>query len=307
VVVADIAADPRWADYRDLALRHGLRACWSTPILSSGGRVLGTFAIYYREPRTPTSHEQNVIERITHLASIAIEREQAEAALGELAGRLIDAQEDERKRIGRELHDHISQTLSVLTIKIDQLSAHEEIPPGIGVALGELRQDTCDIADDVRRLSHRLHSATLDYLGLVPALEKLVTEFSERHDVAITFTHASIPSSIPPEIAVCLFRVTEESLTNIAKHSHARSATVRASCEPDGIQLTVEDTGMGFDPAMLARRAGLGFVSMQERLRALHGTMQVDSVPSRGTRIVAWVPAPTTAASPPVLHRTETV
>ena len=81
VVVSDIATDPLWADFRDLALGHGLRACWSTPILSSEGRVLGTFAIYYREPRTPTPHEHNIIEQITHLASIAVEREQAEAAL----------------------------------------------------------------------------------------------------------------------------------------------------------------------------------------------------------------------------------
>jgi signal transduction histidine kinase len=293
VVVSDIAIDPLWADYRDLALAHGLRACWSTPVLSSEGRVLGTFAIYYREPRTPTPHERNVVERVTHLASIAIEREPAEGVLRELAGRLIDAQEEERKRIGRELHDHVSQTLNVLTITIDQLRADREIPCGVADALEGLRRKTNDVTDDVRRLSHRLHSSTLDYLGLVPALQMLVSEFSERHGIGITFAHASMPAALPSEVALCLFRVAEESLTNIAKHSKASTAQVNVAGAADGIHLTVQDAGDGFDVHGVESRAGLGFVSMQERLRLLHGTIRVDSAPARGTRIDAWIPQPT--------------
>jgi signal transduction histidine kinase len=142
----------------------------------------------------------------------------------------------------------------------------------------------------VRRLSHRLHSSTLDYLGLVPALQKLVSEFSERHGIAITLGHASLPPALPSDVALCLFRIAEESLTNIAKHSQARSANMYVAGAPDGIHLTVEDAGAGFDITTLSSKAGLGFVSMQERLRALHGTVHVDSAPSRGTRIVAWVP-----------------
>jgi signal transduction histidine kinase len=288
--VSDIATDPLWADYRDLALGHGLRACWSTPIVSSEGKVLGTFAIYYREPRAPTASEQTIVERITHLASIAVEREQADQALEDLAGRLIHAQEEERKRIGRELHDHVGQMLGILTIKIDQLRASGEMASGFIVALEDLRQGTTDISDDVRRLSHRLHSSTLDYLGLVPALQKLVSEFSERHGIPIAFAHASMPLSVPSEVALCLFRVAEESLTNIAKHSQARSANVHVAGAPDGIHLTVEDAGTGFDMTSFGNKAGLGFVSMQERLRVLHGTIRVDSAPSLGTRIAAWVP-----------------
>jgi signal transduction histidine kinase len=223
------------------------------------------------------------------------ERKLTEQALEDLAGRLIKAQEEERSRIGRELHDHISQTLGVLTIKIDQLRANGEIPPGIGGVLDELRRDTSEITDDVHRLSHRLHSSTLDYLGLVPALQKLVSEFSARHDIAVTFAHVSLPPSLPSEVALCLFRIAEESLTNIAKHSKARSANIQVAGAPDGIHLSVEDAGAGFDMTTLESKAGLGFVSMQERLRALRGTIHVDSAPSRGTRIDAWVP-PTTPA-----------
>ena len=219
------------------------------------------------------------------------DRKRAEEALEELAGRLIHAQEEERSRIGRELHDHISQTLGILTIKIDQLRAESEVPDVVGGALDDLRRDTVEITDDVHRLSHRLHSSTLDYLGLVPALQKLVTEFSERHAIAIEFRHAALPAPLPSDVALCLFRVTEEALANIAKHSHAPSAHVYVNGGPDGIHLTVEDAGTGFDASRITKGGGLGFVSMQERLRVLRGTVRVDSSPARGTRVDAWIPA----------------
>jgi PAS domain S-box-containing protein len=216
---------------------------------------------------------------------------QAEQDLEELAGRLIDAQEEERSRIGRELHDHISQMLGVLTIRIDQLRADDATPPPVAGALEELRQSTSELTDDIHSLSHRLHSSALDYLGLVPALQKLVNEFSARHSIAVDFSHASVPVPLRSDVALCLFRVTEESLTNIVKHSHARSARVAASGHADGLRLTIEDNGRGFDVDSLEHRAGLGFVSMRERLRVLRGTVRVDSAASRGTKIDVWVPA----------------
>ena len=219
------------------------------------------------------------------------DRKRAEQELEELAGRLIHAQEQERSRIGRELHDHISQMLGVLTIRIDQLRADEATPPAIAATLEELRHSTSEVTDDIHSLSHRLHSSALDYLGLVPALQKLVSEFSTRHGIAIDFAHESVPASLPSEAALCLFRVTEESLTNIAKHSQAKSARVQVNRSSDGLHLTIEDAGTGFDLESLERRAGLGFVSMRERLRVLRGTVRVDSAPSRGTRIEVWVPA----------------
>jgi PAS domain S-box-containing protein len=219
------------------------------------------------------------------------ERKQSEQLLEDLAGRLINAQEAERSRIGRELHDHVSQVLALLTIKIDQLRTDPAVAPGMAGALDALRAIASEIADDVHRLSYRLHSSTLDYQGLVPALAKLVAEFSSRHGISIDFAHASLPAALPSDVALCLFRVTEESLTNIAKHSHAQSAHIRVNGTPDGLHLAVEDDGSGFDVRGLTNKAGLGFVSMQERLRALRGTFRVDSVPSRGTRIDVWVPS----------------
>jgi PAS domain S-box-containing protein len=227
------------------------------------------------------------------------DRKRAEQELEELAGRLIHAQEEERSRIGRELHDHISQTLGVLTIRIDQLRADEATPPAVAAALEDLRRSTSEVSDDIHSLSHRLHSSALDYLGLVPAVQKLVNEFSARHGIAVDFAQHSVPAPLPPDVSLSLFRVTEESLANIAKHSQAKSARVNLNGGPDGLRLTIEDAGTGFDLEDLDRKAGLGFVSMRERLRVLRGTVRVDSAPARGTRIDAWVPAASLAAPPP--------
>ena len=157
--------------------------------------------------------------------------------------------------------------------------------------LEQLRGRAAEVTDDIDGLSHRLHSSALDYLGLVPALDKLVTDVATRHGIDIRFDHGPLPASLPSDVALCLFRVTEESLTNIAKHSGASSARVEVRGGSGGIQLIVEDLGRGFDPDTLLRKAGLGFVSMRERLRALRGTVRVDSAPGRGTTITVWIPA----------------
>ena len=225
-----------------------------------------------------------------------VERRRAEAELEDVAGRLIHAQEQERSRIGRELHDHISQMLGILTIEIDQLRGDSSsAAPTVIPALDHLRERASEITDDVHRLSHRLHSSTLDYLGLAPALQKLVNEFSQRHDIAISLSNDGLPAALSSHVALCLFRIVEEGLSNIAKHSDARSAEIRVAGKPDGIHLTIEDGGRGFDAAAIQKNAGLGLVSMQERLRVLRGTVRIDSAPSRGTRIDVWIPSATIA------------
>jgi signal transduction histidine kinase len=219
-----------------------------------------------------------------------IERQKTEKTLEELAGRLISAQEEERSRIGRELHDHVSQRLGILAIKIDQLRLNGTDGSALGSALDELRGQTIEITDDIHGLSHRLHSSMLDHLGIVPALQRLVKECSSRYVIPIVFTHAAAPDHLPPETALCIFRIVEESLTNIGKHSQTAQAQVDLTIDESGSRLKIADQGVGFDPAILETRAGLGFVSMRERLRLVQGTIRIDSAPSKGTRIDVWVP-----------------
>jgi signal transduction histidine kinase len=244
--------------------------------------------------------EQKVIERTAdlrrtnaQLEAEIIERKAAQREVEHLAGRLIHAQEEERARIGRELHDHISQRLGLLTIKIDQLRGDPAVTPGPIRSLDELRQQTSEITTDVHRLSHRLHSSMLDYLGLVPALTRLVGEVSERHAIAIDWRHDALPAPPSSDVALCLFRIAEESLNNMAKYSRARTARVDLQASEGGISLIVEDAGEGFDQKILEGKAGLGFVSMRERLRFVRGNIRVQSAPGLGTRIEAWVPTET--------------
>jgi two-component system NarL family sensor kinase len=248
--------------------------------------------------------EATVVERTADLARAndqlrgeIIERKQTEQLLEELAGRLISAQEDERSRIGRELHDHVSQRLGILAIKIDQLRLNPSTTTTIVPALDELRQQTSEITDDIHDLSHRLHSSMLDHLGVVPALQRLVKECSQRYDIPIALTHASLPARLPSDLALCLFRIVEETLTNIAKHSKAPAARVDVALADEGIRLTVADDGVGFDPKILETKAGLGFVSMRERLRLVHGTIRIHAAPAQGTKVEVWIPSKGRASS----------
>lgn len=225
-----------------------------------------------------------------HLRVEIDERKRTEEVLEQLAGRLIGAQEDERSRIGRELHDHVSQRLGILAIQIDQLRIQSG-EAATGSALDDLRQQTSEITDDIHALSHRLHSSMLDHLGLVPALQRLVKECAQRFAIPIAFTHSST-GAIPSEVALCLFRIAEESLTNVAKHSKATSARVNLAAQGDGVHLTVADEGVGFDPTLLDVNPGLGFVSMRERLRLVRGSVHVRSAPGQGTTIEVRVPRP---------------
>ena len=241
--------------------------------------------------------EATVAERTADLATANrqlraenIERQKTEKTLEELAGRLISAQEEERSRIGRELHDHVSQRLGILAIKIDQVRLNGTGGAALASALDELRAQTIEITDDIHGVSHRLHSSMLDHLGIVPALQRLVKECSSRYAIPITFSHAAAPDHLPPEAALCIFRLVEESLTNIGKHSQAAEAHVDLTIDESGSRLKIADQGVGFDPAILETRAGLGFVSMRERLRLVQGTIRIDSAPSKGTQIEVWVP-----------------
>jgi PAS domain S-box-containing protein len=219
------------------------------------------------------------------------DRKLAEETLSGVNSRLIEAQERERARISRELHDDISQRLAMLTIELEQLGQKFfDSPPDIVHRVARLRNLSSDLASDVQALSHELHSSKLEYLGITTAMRAFCHEFSDQQNVEVVFDHDDIPRTLPQDISLCLFRVSQEALQNAVKHSGVRHFDVELRCAPDAISLTVHDSGAGFDREGALKTKGLGLVSMAERVKLVGGRLSIDTQPRRGTTIRARVP-----------------
>jgi PAS domain S-box-containing protein len=219
------------------------------------------------------------------------DQKMAQDALENVSGRLIEAQERERTRIARDLHDDICQRLALVSVELAQVN-RDGVSVGAEQRLEEIRQQCSDIAGDVQALSHQLHSSKLEYLGVVAAIKGFCKEFSKQQDVKIAFDDQDVPRHLPKDISLCLFRVTQEALHNAAKYSGVRQFAVELSGTADEVQLVVSDAGAGFDVEAAKRERGLGLVSMQERVHLVHGRFDVESRPGVGTKVVAVVPVP---------------
>ena len=219
------------------------------------------------------------------------DRKLAEEALASVGRRLIEAHEEERTWIARELHDDIVQRIALLAVELERFDLQS---PGSAVDvhgyLQHAHQRLSDLGRDIQALSHRLHSSNLEYLGLVTAARRFCHELSEQRKVRIQFKHSDIPAAIPKEISLCLFRVLQEALQNAVKHSAAQHFRVEVQGTAEGIQLTVNDSGIGFDWQDAMNRRGLGLISMRERLRLVNGKLSIRSEPGRGTTVLAYTP-----------------
>jgi PAS domain S-box-containing protein len=238
----------------------------------------------------PQRKGQEVVGAVVAFIDIT-EHKLAEEALSQVSRRLIEAQEQERTRIARELHDDIGQRLALLAIKLEQLYLNSpDLPPEVRSHTGVLWKQTTAIANDIQTLSHELHSSKLQHLGIAAAIRGFCKEFGEQQNVEIDFQTHDLPSPLPPDTSLCFFRVLQEALHNSAKHSGVRHFEVRLWGESGEIHLTVSDTGSGFDSEVTKAARGLGLISMEERLKALNGTFSIESKPKRGTTIHARVP-----------------
>jgi signal transduction histidine kinase len=219
------------------------------------------------------------------------DRKLAEDALASVGRRLIEAHEEERTWIARELHDDIAQRIALLAVELERFD-HQA--PDSAVDMREYvqhaRQRISDLGQDIQALSHRLHSSKLEYLGLLTAAKSFCRELSEKRKVRIEFMHSDVPAGIPKEISLCLFRVLQEALQNAVKHSADLNFTVEVHGTNEGISLTVSDSGIGFDWQYAMNRRGLGLISMRERLRLVDGELSIQSAPGRGTSVLARVP-----------------
>jgi PAS domain S-box-containing protein len=215
----------------------------------------------------------------------------AQQALEKVSGQLIEAQEKERSRIARDLHDDICQRLALLSMELVQANDSSNGPPeAMKKRLEDIGRHCSEIAGDVQSLSHQLHSSRLDYLGVVAAIRGFCTELSKQHGLNIEFSESNVPTDLPKDVSLCLFRVTQEALHNAVKYSGVSQFAVELSGIEGAVQLAVSDAGAGFDVEEAKKNQGLGLVSMQERIHLVHGSFSVESKPWQGTRIIAVVP-----------------
>ena len=205
--------------------------------------------------------------------------------LQELTGRLLIAQESERKRIARELHDDFGQNLALLSVEMDilqqsPLKSREQLAEYIETMAARVKQ----LSSSIHELSHQLHPIKLEQLGLLTALGSLCKELSRVHGLTIPFSHNGLPT-LTQETSLCIYRVAQEALSNAIRHSGANTVKVALAATQSVVSLEIADDGRGFDPATIANREGLGLVSIRERLRAVDGSLIVDTKPSHGTRL----------------------
>jgi PAS domain S-box-containing protein len=424
VVVTDILTDALWDDYRDSAVKHGLQACWSSPILLHTGQVSGTFAMYYRVPRGPSPEEQRLTQTATHIASIAIERQRAEqslreseersrailraipdsiflldsdytyldcqprsscqakiphsnligknmrdvlppelaekfvssfqkvsksgepqlveydrrvngqmrysearvvftsdrkflvvvrditerrlaeealrkrekelsrshAKIRELAGKLMSAQEEERRRISRELHDDLNQKVAALSIMISTITHQLALEESLKNQLEMVHTYSVEIADGIHRLSHELHPAVLEHVGLAAALRAYVAEFTRLEKIRVELTVPEAVEGISHDAAVCLYRIAQESLRNIVKHSGVDHAEITLTMNDRAVCLHIVDYGSGFDLSSARNNGGLGLASMEERIRLVQGSFRISTQPGGGSKLLATIP-----------------
>ena len=234
----------------------------------------------------PWKTPEGAVGGILVLAEDITRRKQLEEELLGMSQKLIESQEQERTRIGRELHDDINQRLAMLSLELEQL---QENPSEIQPRVKELRRQTAEISNDVQALSHDLHSSKLEYLGVVAGMKSWCKEFAERQRMQIDFK-SDVPSAVPLQIGLTLFRVLQEALHNVIKHSGARQVEVQLREDSSEIHLIINDSGRGFDPEAAYRGKGLGLTSMRERIRLVNGAISIESKRGGGTTIYVRVP-----------------
>lgn len=263
-------------------------------VVRQGGEVRAVrvvFSLAAQNSELPPSAILAIIEDRSELKSLAAALEEAETARHELARRLTTAQEKERTRIARELHDDIGQSLAIL--RIQMLRAGQPVSGMIGKrhpTVLELCDQLKDLTEKVSRISHQLHSSELEYVGLSAAIESHCREFSRQYKMAVECCCEDIPKDMDSLLALSILRIVQEALHNAAKHSQAKSIQVAVHGSPSELSLLIADDGAGFDLEGAKLAAGLGLISMRERVHLAGGEFKITSAPGEGTCIAARIP-----------------
>jgi signal transduction histidine kinase len=273
--------------HQEVSRRLSARTGMWVPLIARD-KAIGVLEIHDKEgPDARFNHDDfRLAETFAARAAVAVELSQRVAR--DTVRRVVDAQESERKRLARELHDETGQALTSILLGLKPLEASMADDQS-RAALAELREHVVAALQDVRRLAVELRPAVLDDFGLVPALERLTDAFAEQTNIRVDFHSALGDTRLPNEVETALYRVVQESLTNIVKHASAQRVSVSIARRPSGAAAVIEDDGKGFDQRTL-REEGLGLLGMRERLGLIDGRLEVESRPGAGTTVVAEVP-----------------
>jgi PAS domain S-box-containing protein len=209
-----------------------------------------------------------------------------------LAGKLLSVQEAERRRLAREMHDDLTQHLAVLAIEIGKMERKfQDSEDPVLETLRSIRERLVNLSGDVHAISRQLHPSIIDDLGLVDAIKSECRTFTRREGIAVDYRSESMPPRISADVAICIYRIVQEGLRNVAKHADTTQLQISLTGKDDSIHLTIKDQGVGFDPKEIKKKLGLGHVSMQERVRLIQGDISIESRPGKGTVINVRAPA----------------
>ncbi len=220
------------------------------------------------------------------------ELQQSREELRGLAGQLLTAQEEERRRIARDLHDDVNQRLAMLAMDLRRIEKGDTADPAaVSSMVRSITGRLTAVSDDVRQMAYRFHPSILDDLGLTKAVRRLVDDFSASTGVQAVYVYHDPVTPVPTDLATCVYRIAQESLNNVARHAGASEVEVELICDEGRVTLSIRDNGVGFDPQQVSQvRGRLGVLSMKERVRLVRGTLDVTTAPGRGTHIEVDVP-----------------
>jgi signal transduction histidine kinase len=277
----------RWG-LREAALPAGTDVRYREPSLWDVYRwqIVGAMCLFVLE----TALIVALLAQIAHRRNAEQELRLSQTELRTMTGRLLQAQEGESRRIARELHDDLGQGLALLSVEMDLLRQKPaEAANQLSARMPEMLRQIRQLSSSVHELSHQLHPAKLEQLGLAAAIRGLCHELAHRHGLKIESTDKH-PPTISPDTALCLYRIAQEALANAIKHGGAAHARVELSGDAEMVSLRIADDGAGFDPESIRGKSGLGLVSMRERVFSLGGVVTIDSQPSGGTRVSVRIP-----------------
>ena len=296
LTVGDINSDPMFVVHREAALREGLQMASFLPILTIENQILGALALSYPQRATWPKPDAEMIERAVHLAAIAIECYRSEQELRDFSKRLSQSQDDERRRIARELHDSTGQKLCVLAMNLalvqNQVKSSET---ALRKMLSDCSSLTTDISEEVRTLSYMMHPPLLDECGLETSIQMYSRGINRREGLTVELDIPRRLARLSEEAELAIFRIVQASLTNIHLHSGSDKATVKIEHVHEGLTVTIRDRGRGIPSGVLERSpldkgAGVGIAGMKERVKYLGGRLEIESS-EHGTQVKATIPS----------------